>query len=580
MEILGQLAESAGNVVLRDHMLDEHGSDEGITRAISVLRKALKAVGADSQYIETIPKRGYQLVVPVSDSQEVANYPEIATQPPQAASLAVLPFIDLSKNQDQGYLSDGVSEEIINALVRLPFLHVCGRTSSFSFKGTKTNVRTIAAALNVSHVLEGSVRKHGERLRITAQLIEAAKDKHVWSDTFDSNQNDIFDLQETIARAVELKLRVLFSVESESSPARLAEKLTSNKEAYHHFLRGRHLMLELSGQRTIPRAVASFEHAVEEDPSFATAWAHLAIANFTLPEYSKTDAWSDHISAARIQTKHALALDPDVAWTQRARAGFLSYDLKIDEAVGAYQKAMDLDPNHPELMFTYAYIMAAIGLHKKADVMMKDALDREPLLGPWYAAWGTVQFAQGKLDEAEALFSKSFDCNFGYGAILYAQLLAHRGKTQKAMQYLDQNFDGLGAVTQELLKSPIVRKLTYSAYIKKSNIARIIVDAVLTRKMKDPKIQPALSTIIGFISIGRPEKFMQHVLNKPNPYVGFALSRIWEPTEEAKSVRTHKDFPQFAETIGLVKAWQKYGWPDSIQPHQGTDGSNGQFDCC
>ena len=211
---------------------------------------------------------------------------------------------------------------------------------------------------------------------------------------------------------------------------------------------------------------------------------------------------------------------------------------------------------------------------------MKDALDREPLIGAWYAAWGTVQFAKGHLDKAESLFRKSFDCNFGYGAILFAQLLAHRGQTAAALQFLDTNFDGLGAVMQEQLKSPLVRKLTYSAYIKKSKIARIIVDKLLSKGLKDPKSQPALSTIIGFISLRRPEKFMQHVLNKPNPYMGFALSRIWEPTAEAKSVRTHKDFPQFAEQIGLVKTWQKYGWPENIQPHEGTDGSNGQFDCC
>lgn len=580
MEILCLLAESAGNVVLREDMLDEHGSDEGITRAISVLRKSLKKVGVDTQYIETIPKRGYRLVAPLLDQVDTTSSPELEPQTPLAASLAVLPFIDLSMNRDQGYLSDGVSEEIINALVRLPFLHVSGRTSSFSFRGTNTNLRTIAAALNVTHILEGSVRKHDERLRITAQLIEASNDKHVWSETFDGTYEDIFDLQDNIARAVELKLRGLFSAGSAPSPAPLAEKLTSDKEAYHQFLRGRHLMLELSGQRTIPRAVASFERAVEEDPSFATAWAHLSIANFTLPEYSTTNKWADHIKTARAQMEHALALNPNIAWTQRARAGFLTYDLKIDEAVDAYQKALDLDPNHPELMFTYAYILAAIGLHKQAGIMMKDALDREPLLGSWYAALGTVQFSQGKLEAAETLFRKSFDCNFGYGAILYAQLLAHRGRTKEAIQFLDNNFDGLGAVNREQLKSLTLRKLTFSAYIKKSKFARLIVDRVLTKHMNDPKSQPSLSTIIGFISIGRPEKFMQHVLNKPNPYIGFALSRIWEPTEEAQKVRTHKDFPQFAETIGLVKAWQKYGWPDNISPHEGTDGSDRQFDCC
>lgn len=577
MEILCQLSESAGQVVLREHMLDEYGSDEGITRGISILRKMFKSVGSEKKYIETIPKRGYRLIATVIQQQD--NAP--VSQDPSTTSLAVLPFLDLSEKQDQGYLSDGVSEEIINTLARLPFLRVSGRTSSFSFRGAKTKLSIIAAALNVIHVLEGSVRKSGERLRITVQLVEAVNDKQIWQETVDGTADDIFDLQEKIAYAVEQKMRSLFGLDLNSSmkPYRPAEKLTLNKEAYGHFLRGRHLMYELSGQRTLPRAITEFEKAVDLDPSFATAWANLAIANFTLPEYSTSLDWAEHIEIARAQTNRALELNSNVAWAQRARAGILTYDLKFDEAVSVYETAFEIDPNNPELMFTYAYIMAAIGLHKQADEMMKDALDREPLLGSWYAAWGTVKFSLGQLDLAESLFRKSFDSNFGYGAILFAQLLAHRNRTDEALRFMNDNLGGLGAVTRNQLKSPMVRKLTYAAFFKKSKFARFIIDRQLTKRMNDSKIQPALANIIGFILIGRPDKFFQHVLNKPNPYVGFAMSRIWEPTDESRSIRTHEDFPEFAETIGLVKAWQKYGWPETIHPHEGTDGSNGQFSC-
>lgn len=581
VEILSQLAESAGQVVLRESMLDEHGSDEGITRAISILRKSFKRVGNDIKYIETIPKRGYRLIAAVSTIAKDGLSKDSSGTSQDIISIAVLAFVDMSENQDQGYLSDGVSEEIINALVQLPFLRVSGRTSSFSFRGANTKVSEIAEALSVSYVLEGSVRKYGDRLRITAQLIEAQGDDHVWSENFDGDQNDIFDLQEIIACSVEKKLRTLFSVEPEPNvdAGRLTEAITENKEAYEHFLRGRHLMYELSGQRTIPRAVSAFEKAVEEDPGFTKAWANLAIANFTLPEYSTTSDWREHIKKAQEQTNHALDLDPQVAWVQRAKGGILSYELKLDQAVLAYEKAFYLEPNNPELMFIRGYILAAIGLHKQADVLMRNALDREPLIGSWYAAFGTVQFSMGRLDHAESLFKQSFECNFGYGAILYSQLLSHRGREDEALQFMHDNFENLGAVTRAQLKSPFVRKLTYAAFFKGSRAARVIMDSVLTKRMNDSKYQPALGTIIGFIMIGRPEKFFQHVLNKPNPYVGFSLSRIWEPTEEARSVRTHKDFPKFAESIGLVRAWQKYGWPETVQPHQGTDGSRYQFDC-
>lgn len=582
MEILCQLAESAGQVVLREDMLDEYGSDEGITRAISILRKAYKKVGSENKFIETIPKRGYRMVVDViNQSETLADAPIVQDAGEHMASIAVLPFLDLSEKQDQGHLSAGVSEEIINSLARLPFLRVVGRSSSFSFKGTNASISQIAQKLNVSHVLDGSVRKYGDRLRITAHLVEGDSDKQVGSETCDGSEDEMFDLQDKIALAVEQTLQRLFGVEptAESKTFRLATQLTDNKTAYNEFLIGRHLMYELSGQRTIPRAIAAYEKAVEADPNFATAWSHLAIANFTLPEYSTTDEWRKHIDLAREQTAHALSLDENVAWSHRAIAGILSYDLKFDEAVESYQKALEIEPKDPELLFANGYIMAAIGLQDKAQVMMSDALDREPLLGPWYGALGTTYFAQGNLDKAESLFKKSFECNFGYGGILFARLLAHSGRVDEALTFMRENFDGLGPVLQSQLKSKAVRTLTYSAFFKKSKFARSIMDMILTRRMNNAKSQPSLGTIIGFILIGRPEKFFQHVLEKPNPYVGFALSRIWEPTEESKAVRTHPNFPQFAESIGLVKAWQRYGWPENITPKPGTDGSNGQFTC-
>ena len=581
IEVLSLLVNSAGAVVLREDMLDEHGSDEGVTRAISILRKALKKVGEDIKYIETIPKKGYRLVAPLV-SEALENTSAASATPSSQEdliSIAVLAFVDMSENGDQGYLSDGVSEEIINALVPLQFLRVAGRTSSFSFRDKDTPVRDIAKTLNVAYVLEGSVRKAGTRLRITAQLIEASNDKHVWSENFDGEVKDIFELQESIAQQVEERLRALFSGDLEPKPEaeRLTEDLTTSKEAYDHFLRGRHLMYELSGQRTLPRAVAAFEAAIKEDQNFAKAWANLAIANFTLPEYSTTENWRDHISKARSQTEYALELNPNLAWSHRAKAGLLSYDLKMDEATDAYFKAFELEPSNPELMFIKGYISAALGLHQQADKFMRDALDREPLIGAWYGALGTVQFSMGRLDLAEVLMKKAFDCNWGYAAILSAQLLAHRGNSKEAIKTMKESFDGLGAVTQAQLKSPFVRNLTNSAFFQKSDWARSMMDWVLTKRMNNPSYQPALGTIIGFIMIDRPEKFFQHVLEKPNPYVAFALSRIWEPTTESQNVRKHADFPQFAEKIGLIRAWQKHGWPESIAPKPGTDGSGGQI---
>ena len=582
MEILCQLADSSGDVVLREQMLDEYGSDEGITRAISILRKSFKKVSGDVKFIETIPKRGYRLLVSAVHDNEPRDFSISAIEDHKyVASLAVLPFTDLSEDQDQGYFSDGVTQEIMNALANLYFLKVCGRSSSFAFKGSNASISHIAKTLNVTHVLEGSVRKYGERLRISVQLVEAPLDNQIASRTFDGTLEEIFDLQGKIASEIQQTLQNLFNVQDtgESKSFRSANQLTDCKLAYNEFLIGRHLMYELSGQRTIPRAIQAYQNAIDQDPNFASAWAHLAIANFTLPEYSTTENWREHIQSARTQTEHALSLDPNVAWSHRALAGILSYDLKFDQAIHEYREALRLEPNDPELLFTNGYIFSAVGLHQQAQGMMEDALDREPLLGSWYGALGTTYFASGDFEKAEELFKKSFECNFGYGAILQAQLMTHLGKPAEALALMKKNFDGLGPVLQSQLKSALVRKVTYSAFFKRSKLARKVMDVIFTSRMKKEEVQPSLGNIIGFLMIGSPEKFFEHVLNKPNPYVGFSLSRIWEPTEESKAVRMHPNFPKFAESIGLVKIWQEFGWPQSIVPHAGTDGSNGCFDC-
>jgi TolB-like protein/Tfp pilus assembly protein PilF len=586
MKVLCVLAKQPDMVISRTELIDkvwdvESGADEGLTRAISILRKTFRKAGEQKAYIETIHTRGYRLAVPVSNeipTQIVHSQVAAPNTRPQEITLSVLPFADMSENGDQEYFSDGISDEIINALVRLPFLKVSGRTSSFSFKGKNTGIPEIAAALNVSHVLEGSVRKQGDCLRITAQLIEATQDYHLWSKTFDGTMDDIFDLQDKIARKIEQELESIFDVET--VPGRLASTLTKNRDAYDLFLQGRNLAYQSNGQTTLPRAIELFEQAVAKDPDFIEAWAWLAIANINVPEYSRTPNWADNIVAARAATQRALALNPDYIYALRARAALLTYDLKLDEAVEIYEYAYKLDPNDPQIIFMYGYILAAIGLHEKADVLIQKALEREPLLGSWFAAWETVQFTTGQLEAAEEQFKKAFEYQFGGGpAFLLAQLKTHMGKTDEGLSFLRDNLAGMGPVYQELLKSPIVRKLIYAAFFKKSKAARFLVDFKLTQQMNDTRSQPTTVSIVGLLLIGRPRKFMRHIIEKPNMYVGYVLSRIWDPSDEATSVRTHPYFPEFAEKVGLVKAWQKYGWPNKITPIPGTDGSNGQFTC-
>ena len=204
----------------------------------------------------------------VADQADVAPAPAVAT----AKSIAVLPFVNMSGDAGNEYFADGLSEELINLLAKIPELRVAARTSAFKFKGEKINVQEVAQKLNVAHVLEGSVRKSGNKVRITAQLIKAADGYHVWSETYDRTLDDIFVVQDDIAGAVVKALQVTLlgtALATRSKP--------QDPEAYNLALQGRYF-LDRRGQKDLERAIDYFRQSLERDPGYAPAWAGLSRA--------------------------------------------------------------------------------------------------------------------------------------------------------------------------------------------------------------------------------------------------------------------------------------------------------------
>ncbi|MDX1518447.1 MAG: winged helix-turn-helix domain-containing protein, partial [Woeseiaceae bacterium] len=310
MAVLVQLAAANGDVVTRNRLFDSvwpncDVSDDVLTHSIVELRKALGDSARDPRFIETIPKSGFRLVAPVSPCSEQPVLAPRRRLPLRPASLvaviaflgiaallsfrgpggdnpadanaarvpsvAVLPFVDLSENQDQGYFVDGLSEEMINRLTRIDGLQVTGRTSSFYFKGRNEDLRSIGARLGVGHILEGSVRRSGDRLRVTAQLVDLRDGFHVWSDTFDRNPADIFQIQDDIAEAVARALSIRLSVGDLGT----LEGGTRNVDAFEAVLQGNALALEFDAASVL-RSIELYRRAVELDPEFGLAWERLA----------------------------------------------------------------------------------------------------------------------------------------------------------------------------------------------------------------------------------------------------------------------------------------------------------------
>jgi adenylate cyclase len=238
-----------------------------------------------------------------------AKAPESKTQSHAATTgkiaLAVLPFNDMNSAKDQEYFSDGLTEELTDMLAKNPKLRVISRTSAFSFKGKGVDTKTIAEKLNVTHVLEGSVRKSGNQLRITAQLIEVASDSHLWSETYDRQMDNIFTVQDDIANSVAGALKVTLE------GGQLSKSQQTNPQAYNAYLQGRYFH-ERRTNEDLEKAIGYYEQALKIDPNYAHAWVGLSRTHSRQADSAYVPV-DEAYASARKEVEKALALDPNLA---------------------------------------------------------------------------------------------------------------------------------------------------------------------------------------------------------------------------------------------------------------------------
>jgi TolB-like protein/Tfp pilus assembly protein PilF len=268
------------------------------------------------------------------------------------ASIAVLPFVDMSPQQDQSYFSDGLSEELLNVLAKVKDLKVAGRTSSFKYKGLNDDLVKIGSELRVDHILEGSVRKSGNSIRITAQLIKVADGFHMWSETYDRNYSaeNIFEIQDEISNEVlkELKVKLL----GEAAASKIKKVLTKNTEAYEAYLKG--LQLSRNKQpKDLEKAIIYFKNAITLDPKFSLAYSHLALAYAELKDFGSLDH-QEAISAIKSNAEKAVLLDKTSGMAYLAVAFSFGTQREFDKMDEAIKKAYALEPNNPEILLYYA----------------------------------------------------------------------------------------------------------------------------------------------------------------------------------------------------------------------------------
>ena len=339
-------------------------------------------------------------------------------------SIAVLPFLDMSEKKDQEYFSDGLSEELIDLLTQIPDLRVPARTSSFYFKGQHATLAEIARALNVSHVLEGSVRKAGNTLRITAQLVRADNGYHLWSQTFDRQTADIFKVQDEIAQAVVAALRVNLVG---ARPTGAAE--TENLTAHNLLLEGRFFQgRDTEGDPE--RAIDAYERALEADPAYALAWAELA---WTLQwEWARQDFERTHQAALK-----AVELRPDLAQTH-ATLGWIEAQRTYEwaKAEAEYDKALSLEPSNMRALWGKGQLARVLKRPDESLRYYRAALERDPMSAPAAQGFSTTLMITGRMAEAEAQVRRALeigpDIHTGYWYL--GRVLLQKGDAPGALR--------------------------------------------------------------------------------------------------------------------------------------------------
>ncbi|MEH6567499.1 MAG: winged helix-turn-helix domain-containing protein [Halioglobus sp.] len=632
MNLLQVLVDNAGNVVSRSELLDQvwgkhSGGDESLSRAISLLRRAFGEVRGGNQYIETVPKRGYRLAADLAtvpgtgpETRSASSWPKrLFTSPPGFAmlgatliiaaivylqfnpdqtisgeaipaknlasetlstaavqkSIAVLPFEDLSSASDQQYFADGLAEEILNALVQFPELRVIGRKSSFTFRDPTLNLGEINSTLAVSHVLTGSLRKQGSRVRITARLVKTQDGSNMWSDNYDGDINDIFDLQEEIARQITKSLGVVLDL---STQQRFVPKLTDNRQAYDLFLQGR-VMSRKFGHRNKTKAKELLGQAVSLDPNFAAAWAWLAQANLYLTLTAQSSQIPGLVATAREAVNRSLRLDPKLAMGHYVRTILLDYDLDFAESMASVEKANALNPQQPFLAIRQGNYHAVIGRSKYGSELMEQGLLWDPTDSVGLLNLGTALQAIGQFDRATKLFRRSDDLGFIPAAGQLCILLKTRQLAQEAYNCWTGLSDNFRHRYSPVFQGQQQWLMLGRAAFLDDPLAQQKAAAMLNTYFAEPGSRANTYLLQMYLFVGGPEAFMQTFVSHPYPLNSGAISLIWDDREIHHQLRQHSGFPAFVERIGLLRAWQKYGWPDRCRAQDGTDGSNGQFSC-
>ena len=450
--VLEALVSRAGEYVDKSVIMDAAWpgvvvEEDNLTVQVSAIRRVLARVPGGKQWIETLTRRGYRFVGPVARRLEQSHAVAPAHEPP---SIAVLPFVNRSHGEEDEYFSEGLADELLNVLAKIRGLRVAARTSAFSFKGKQATIAEVGRALNVATVLDGSVRKAGNRMRISVQLVKVADGYHLWSESYDRTLEDIFAVQDDIAQAVVKELRTTLmgaAADAKADQAVTAQVAAAVKgratdpEAHRLYLQALYFNDRINRDDTA-KAIDYLKQALERDPAFALARAQLGSAYSTeanLGWTPVTEGWA----RAREAVGRALALEPELA-EGHAQMGWIQamYDWDWRGAEASYRHALELAPGNAVVLRRAGMVFGNLGRIDEAITFCRRALEQDPLNAASYRNLGMVLDKSGRRTEAEAAYRKALE-------------LAPQGGLARAWLALNLLAQGRSAETlAEVLREP------------------------------------------------------------------------------------------------------------------------------
>ena len=494
--------------------------------------------------------RGWLSNDPAPEVAEPSVNDTAQQQPPedgQVASIAVLPFLDMSPDKDQEYFSDGIAEELLNLLVRVDGLKVASRTSSFAYKSDTPNIPRIAQELNVSNILEGSVRKAGNRVRITAQLIDTAHDRHLWSETFDRDLTDIFAIQEEIANAIVNALRAELGLETVDDMVRV-QAATREMPAYDLYLKA---YADFINREAFAQAVLMLEEAVTIDPAFAKAWELLAAVAMVAPGWGVTDRDYEKIARNAAETAIGLSDSRSMAWAVLGTLTAYAAEPDVATGIDYLTRAIEEDPKNPSAWLWRAIQYSPLGFHQAAARDLRRCLEVDPAYLLCFYHLGLVESLLGNHQALRENTARMLQLGFDH--------------------HIDQHTLFLGAQGDHLAARLMTRLMPEHPDFPREEFLRALENPggdhseglakALRWLQQDDRVGASEMLFFSFRAWDR----LVHDDGVLNHW-------IWSPLHP--DFRQSEDFKRIVRALGLDGYWRARGFPPQCRPAGETD-----FEC-